>query len=46
MLREGEQGEREKRDERLMAMVMEQQNFQKALLLQIQQQNQAILSLF
>ena len=34
------------RDERLMAMIMEQQNFQEALLLQRQQQNQAVLSLF
>ena len=41
-----EQGERENRDERLMAMIMEQQNFQKALLLQLQQQNRAVLSLF
>ena len=46
MLKERKQGEKEKRDERLMAMIMEQQNFQKALLLQLQQQNQAILSLF
>ena len=46
MLKEREQGEREKRDERLLAMIMEQQNCQKALLLQLQQQNQAILSLF
>ena len=46
MLTEREKGEREKRDERLMAMLMEQQNFQKALILQLQQQNQTILSLF
>ena len=45
-LREREQGDREKRDERLVAMLVEQQNCQQALLLQIQQQNQAILSLF
>ena len=46
MLTEREKMEREKRDERLMAMLMEQQNFQKVLLLQLQQQNQTILSLF
>ena len=46
ILREREQGEREKRDERLMAMLVEQQNYQKTLLLQLQQQNQSLLSLF
>ena len=46
IIRAREQGEREKRDERLMAMLVEQQNYQKTLLLQLQQQNRSILSLF